>query len=166
MEFLHSRVDCSCLMVCFDSIWSACFHSCSECFPKLAGLEDTMNMPFLDIFKQYKYILIYWRNLLNVQTNSKILSGLMKDLEKTLSGPTSCSPNTFNSASCKPVALRPYHVSKVTCGSVDSYGILLWNLTLSCLEDLFVFQKIHILHKDSFTQYSGEVKSLFWKALK
>lgn len=51
--------------------------------------------------------------------------------------------------------VRPYPVPKATRNSVHSYGVL-WSSIMSCLEDLFVFQKVHILYKDSFTQHSGK----------
>lgn len=57
--------------------------------------------------------------------------------------------------------MKLYRVSKGMRKSIDSYGILLQNNIMARLEDLFVFQKICILHKDSFTQYSGKVKSWF-----
>lgn len=60
--------------------------------------------------------------------------------------------------------VRPYPVPKATCKSVDSCGVL-WR-SMSYLDDLFVFQEICILYKDSFTQYSGKVKGLLgntWK---
>lgn len=60
--------------------------------------------------------------------------------------------------------VRPYPVPKATCKSVDSCCVL-WR-SMSYLDDLFVFQEICILYKDSFTQYSGKVKGLLgstWK---
>lgn len=37
---------------------------------------------------------------------------------------------------------------------------------MSSLEDLFVFQKVHLLYKDSLTQYSDKVKGLLGNAWK
>lgn len=48
-----------------------------------------------------------------------------KDYHEIHFSPTSCSPNTFNSESCKFVAVRPSPVSKVTLKSVDSFSTLL-----------------------------------------
>lgn len=56
---------------------------------------------------------------------SQMQSVLTKTYHEIHFSPTSCSPNTFNSESCKFVAVRPSPISKVTLKSVDSFGILL-----------------------------------------